>query len=92
MHVLGRRRGARTFSAPIMAETVSAKYLPGLIESSFTWPKASRCTSFPSASILATMSLTPAPSEMKMLTESLVSRMARSRSASFSRSIESSGT
>mmetsp|Transcript_6413 Transcript_6413/g.21063 ORF Transcript_6413/g.21063 Transcript_6413/m.21063 type:complete len:269 (+) Transcript_6413:550-1356(+) len=73
------------------AEKVSAKYFPGLMESSLTWPKASRCTSLPSASIFATMSLTPAPSEMKMLTLSCSSRIFLSRAASASMSTCSSG-
>ena len=38
------------------------------------------------------ITFTPAPSEMKMLTLSFSSRIARRRAASFSRSIDISGT
>mmetsp|Transcript_29022 Transcript_29022/g.66105 ORF Transcript_29022/g.66105 Transcript_29022/m.66105 type:complete len:331 (-) Transcript_29022:238-1230(-) len=72
----------RVFSAPTRPARRLLKYTPGLILARETWPKASRGTSSPAASISATISSTPAPSLRKTLTQPVSSMTFLSRSPS----------
>ncbi len=58
------------FSAPIISANCFPNHYPGFIASSMTCPNASRGTSSPFASISLMIASTPAPSEMKIFTQS----------------------